>query len=464
MTDTAPPRVGQALQPCNDCKVTGARLTEKPLDPARSPRAREVTAGVPEPAEAHEGCAPSEEKRAAEETKGAVAQPSAALRRVLAAMAAAGATRPASEATAPPKQPARYVLTGGGSGIGKSAYTGCVVEYVLRERKKSFEWCTVRVVSLADNFAPAPRSGAAPAVGDEISWNRAYLKARDSRGRAPTWEELEGNAALPNAAADSAPRPELAPRVMPPLPPSQSGVVRDPRCLLVLYDSEVYDCDGRSNPDSYIAEIAATALICDAAGAWSVPTATGRFSALGAPEGNSRAALSASDTAGFLRWLESMSTAAGGKPITLLAHNGPRFDWKHLRPHLLALDLALPLCVGGLGDTETLFVAEKHRELLSLRGKQLWSMENVYKCRFGTAALTSDGKHPDAHSAVGDVAAMERIFHDVCRKNDAEWVVKEVLRCAAGGAAQLAMLQRRGETGRSDPVAPATPQRSTARR
>lgn len=348
------------------------------------------------------------------------------------------------------------MLTGGGSGIGKAAYSGCEAVYVARHPKKALNWCSVRVA------APGPQAG------DVISWNRRHLREVRPDGsrasEAPTWDELdeleESVAELP------CPPPSLLPQLPPPLRGGMAGT----RCLLVLFDLEVYNWQLGRPAAAFVGECAATALWRDAAGDWGVPATGGRFLELGAPDGGSRKALSREGTARLCAWLQALSARAGGAQLVLLAHNGSDHDWPHLRQHLDARGLALPRCVGALGDTKNLFLAEKRLALQSADGKQWWSMERIYRCRFGREAMTKDDKIPDAHQAAGDVAAMERIFHDVCLKHDAQWVEDEVRRCAAAGWPHLAALQRRRSavaeeaearspsgTTPPDPVAPATP-------
>ena len=143
------------------------------------------------------------------------------------------------------------------------------------------------------------------------------------------------------------------------------------RCLLVLCDLEVYGWRGGRGKSGYVAELAATALCRDAAGAWGVPATDGRFTALGAPDKSSRKPLSAESTAQFTAWLRTLSAAAGGAKVVMLAHNGPAHDWPHLQQHLEACSLSLPPCVGALGDTKELFLSEQREALQTADGKQM---------------------------------------------------------------------------------------------
>ena len=110
------------------------------------------------------------------------------------------AATPVQRATAKPSTPPQaFLLTGGGSGIGKTAYSGCTAHFVADRTTSgeiALDWCTVKIVALG---APQtrPSRGTAdevPKLGDEINWSRRYLRALLPGGTAakdpPTWEEL----------------------------------------------------------------------------------------------------------------------------------------------------------------------------------------------------------------------------------------------------------------------------------
>ena len=126
------------------------------------------------------------------------------------AAAAAGTTKAATQHHAlvtvidpsppvsPPPPRVRYVLTGGGAGVGKAAYSGCEVEFVdLNDKPHSTtNWCRMRLLT-----APPGRrtSTKALAVGDEIKWSRNALRELLPSGelatKAPTREQLLHSAA-----------------------------------------------------------------------------------------------------------------------------------------------------------------------------------------------------------------------------------------------------------------------------
>ena len=97
----------------------------------------------------------------------------------------------AAATTVPP--PARYVLTGGGPGVGQLAYSGCHGEFIDFSDKQyeTTHWCRVRLLTV-----PA---GSALSVGDEMKWARTALRELLPNGelatKAPTREQLLRSAA-----------------------------------------------------------------------------------------------------------------------------------------------------------------------------------------------------------------------------------------------------------------------------
>ncbi len=208
------------------------------------------------------------------------------------------------------------------------------------------------------------------------------------------------------------PTPTTAPPPPPPLLPllgaKPSAAVRQ---VVVLFDlestggSRLGDSPSWSDFSSWsITEMTATAVFVLQDGTWGVPPG-GRFSTQ--VNGATMCGAAAAELNVFL---ESMSAAAGGKKVTMLAHNGAACDWP------------LPACVAALGCTRHLFVAE----LKSVLGL-FWSLDKVYQERFDGAKIP---KHE--RKSVADVLAMERIVMNVISKNGWEWVAT-----ALGGAVQL---------------------------
>ena len=154
--------------------------------------------------------------------------------------------------------------------------------------------------------------------------------------------------------------------------------------------------------------MAATAVYVLADGTWGVPP-NGRFGTHVTRAKSFNAA--ASDLSSFL---ERMSAGAGGAPLAILAHSGPGSDWPKLGYALASIGSSLPECVQSLSCSRRLLVAEKAATL----GTK-WRMELVYAARFGA-------KIPNAHQALGDVSAMERILVHAISVNGSDWALKEL--------------------------------------
>ena len=288
-------------------------------------------------------------------------------------------------------QPQLFVLANGGKGIGKAECVGSVVLFV---RSGASGWVTVRLVSVALRS----RGGkAALRVGDELQWRRSALRAmlpnNTVAAEAPTMEELLAAAAPIVAPLAPPPLPPLMPTLLGELPAAVARVV-------VLFDLE----GGRP-----ITQMAATGVYALADGTWGVPP-NGRFGT------HVTRANSFSDAAGDLNaFLERMSAGAGGAPLTILAHSGHGSDWPKLGYALTSIGSALPECVTTLGCTQHLFVAELAAEL----GIK-WKMSILYAARFGGAKI------PNAHQALGDVSAMERILVHAISVNGSDWAQAEL--------------------------------------
>lgn len=209
------------------------------------------------------------------------------------------------------------------------------------------------------------------------------------------------------------PTPTAAPPP-PPLLPLLADLKLPVRQVVVLFDlestggSRCGDFPSWSDFSSWtITEMTATAVFVLEDGTWWVPPG-GRC---GFSEQVNGAKTFGAAAAQLNVFLESMSAAAGGKKVTMLAHNGPACDWPVLTCALGAIGLALPACVAALGCTRQLFVAE----LKSALGL-LWSLDKVHQERFDGAKIP---KHE--RKSVADVMAMERITVNAVSKNSWEW-------------------------------------------
>ena len=290
------------------------------------------------------------------------------------------------------------VLTGGGRGVGKSVHSGKRA-YIVGEAGSG--WVSVRLLGRG-------------AAGEIVKWRRSYLQRwlpdDDVADEPPTRKEVFV-AAMQNLEppsrrdpqTSSSPPPASAPSPLS-LPPWLK-VAADSRCVVVLFDLETKGFKGTSA--WRISEMAVAAMVrvqSDGSGPhasqWMVPDGTlGRFSAkLGA-------AMSRADASLFIDWLTALSDAVrasipdGASPpkLVLLAHNGHSCDWPDVTDALVALDMSLPPCVAALGCSRELFVAEKEEAL----GRK-WSMEAIYKARFGKEIK-------NAHTAAGDVRCAQRL-------------------------------------------------------
>ena len=296
----------------------------------------------------------------------------------------------------PPQQPMPrlFVLAIGGKGLGKAECVGSVAQFV---RSGAAGWVTMRLVSVALRS----RGGdAALRVGDELQWRRSALREilpnNKVAAEPPTMEEL-----LVAAAPTVAP---LAPPPLPPLMPTLLGELSAAVARVVV----LFDLEGTAE-DGGITEMAATAVYVLADGTWGVPPA-GRFGT------HVNRATSFSAAASDLNaFLERMSAGAGGVPLTVLAHNGRLYDWRILSIALGKIGASMASCVAVLGCTRHLFVAE---QAAALGAK--WSMKSVYAARFGGAKI------PNAHQALGDVSAMERILVHAISVNGTKWALKEL--------------------------------------
>lgn len=112
---------------------------------------------------------------------------------------------------------------------------------------------------------------------------------------------------------------------------------------------------------------------------------------------------------GLVEFIEAVGEGAPG--VVVLAHNGPGFDLGHIQALAYKKGIKLPLCVSEMFDSKDFFLIGIEEQM----GNR-WSMEHIYKQRFGEAI-------PGAHTARGDTAAMMRIFGDVCKKNPDELCV-----------------------------------------
>lgn len=289
------------------------------------------------------------------------------------------------------QQPAqRYELVGGGRSVGKSAYSGCQVEFVATKSG----WVTVRVVSLP----PGQVGTAAPAVGDELSWRRTSMRAVLPGGvlaaEAPSLADLRAPPQQP---------------LLPPLMPTLLASTESPVARVVVFFDLEYKGGWSPNPDAVdptwtITEMAATAVFVLANGTWGVPPG-GRFGTHSMPGSSFKPA-----AAELNAFLESMSAAAGGKEVVMLAHSGASCDFPTLTKGLAITGMALPACVTALGCSRKIFVAE----LKEVLGRK-WSMSLIYAARFNGAKI------PNQHQALGGVSAMERIAVNVVSENGPEW-------------------------------------------
>jgi hypothetical protein len=291
------------------------------------------------------------------------------------------------------QQPAqRYELVGGGRSVGKSAYSGCQVEFVATKSG----WVTVRVVSLPPGQLGTP----APAVGDELSWRRTSMRA-----------VLPGSVLAAEAPSLADLRAPPQQPLLPPLMPTLLASTESPVARVVVFFDLEYKGGWNPNPDPdgidptwTITQMAATAVFVLENGTWGVPP-DGRFSTHSMPGSSFKPAAAELNV-----FLETMSAAAGGKEVVMLAHSGAGCDWPVLTCGLAATGLALPACVTKLGCTRTLFVAE----LKEMLGRK-WSMSAIYGLRFNGAEI------PNQHQALGDVWAMERIAVNVVSENGPAW-------------------------------------------
>jgi hypothetical protein len=189
----------------------------------------------------------------------------------------------------------------------------------------------------------------------------------------------------------------LAPPPLPPLMPTLLAPASSVEQVVVFFDLE---SRGSDDVSCNISEMAATAIYILADGTWGVPPG-GRFGT------HVTRARSFTDAVCHLNaFVERVSAAAGYAPLHMLAHNGPNYDWRVLTRALIGNGLALSPCISTLGNSQDLFVAEKLEEL----GTK-WSMKRLYEVRFNGAKI------PNAHEALADVSAMERIAVNVVSTN-----------------------------------------------
>lgn len=176
-------------------------------------------------------------------------------------------------------------------------------------------------------------------------------------------------------------QPDLQfPATLPPQPPPLRGSMAKSRCVVVLFDLELYGWRGADSLGG-IGEVAASALVRGGDGAWGVPPQpVGRFAR------TDLGALPRQGMSDFLRWIQALAEATGGA-VVMLAHNGISYDWPIVLKHLQQYDLSMPSCVEALGDSKYLLLAEKAPALLSKTGRQRWSMHNIYLERFGEGCV-----------------------------------------------------------------------------
>jgi hypothetical protein len=271
--------------------------------------------------------------------------------------------RPRAKQKATPAQAAPdagaplYVLSGGGRGQGKQAYSGLHANFVGRHTVDGVctAFCTMQLPD-----------------GQRVLWARTCLRELPPHG-APVAEEPPSWAALMLPAATA-----RAARATPGVP------------IIVLFDLEARGGSVEMGPLSFrITELSAIALQHGRRRRGAAWEPCHEMLSLRVRKGASFLAAARK----LNEWLQAVAPAAadGAGGLILTAHNGPGWDWPMLTAHLTARGMQLPACVSLLACSGPLFMAGKEQ---ALRGR--WAMRHIYMARFKRAV-------PNAHTADGDV-------------------------------------------------------------